>query len=180
MTHNPFFFQPVCIDEDCNVINPTKEFYHNCLECSRFSGAFGGAPYMMKTGYLLRQDTEESYERLKELFVKHFNEEHRDLIRNRKIVSRRFKKISKLDEAVAESTRMAHRGFVTGAIAGSVNITHDYVTSRQAFGLSEFHAVSLPDVTGSTIPEYETISPIQTSLQSLRARNGRGAGRMRN
>ncbi len=55
--------------------DPSHLYYHNCHECTEFSTMFGSRT---------RIKNEEDFEIIKGEFVKHFNENHRDLVEKRK------------------------------------------------------------------------------------------------
>lgn len=105
--------------------------YGGCQECSRFSSCFGGAPY---EGKVIK--TEEDFEIIKEQFVAHVNDKHKDLIakkRSVKHVNKKFKKV-KDESFILTSTPHTHNPFY-----------HEYNCTFTMHDEANIHEYYLPD-----------------------------------
>jgi len=70
--------------------NQVKDLlYHGCQQCFDFSMIFGGSNL-----HSFRIKNDEDFELVKADFVKHFNEKHKDLYKNKQNNHKTFKKIS--------------------------------------------------------------------------------------
>jgi len=126
-----------------SVLTPTQsgsdEYYHGCSECMRYSANFG------------QIITDEDFEQLKESFVTHFNEKHRDLIQKRTKVHGIYKEVPKY-VANKENIETSRRYFFRKIYWGGSQKDIDEGVKR----LTRKFFIN-PLIVGVKYPEYDVV-----------------------
>ena len=119
--------------------------YHDCESCYRFSMSFAGL------------NSEEDFENVKEKFVAHFNEKHRDLLMKKGLPLPK-KKFTKMKTNKAEGIMLTSLPTISSLWDQMISTD---ITTSAVWGTSFFHTMREQ----SRVPEYETVEDEEERTQ---------------